>query len=289
MPFRVLVADDASFVRDTIKRNLRPLIPDVEIFEAPDGRKAMSIIKTKNIHLILSDWEMPEVSGEEFVKWLRQESDFQKTPFIMVTSRGDRDHVIAAVNAGVSDYLTKPFTPDELHKKVAKQLKRLGYKGAQKSPAAQSSGFGSVDVLTGAKKAAVQKPREIKSANVFAKPKAEASKAATSPAKGRSAFKGKAYLRFANNVVEQCQVRDLSLQALSGLVARPESIPSVFDQASVDLENENGEALARVNCYVHAVLANDPRPDSKTLKITVRFVDNDPEKFEVLSKAIAGG
>jgi len=287
MPFRVLVADDASFVRDTIKRNLRPIIPDVEIFEAPDGRKAMSIIKTKNIDLILSDWEMPEVSGEEFVKWLRTESDFQKIPFIMVTSRGDRDHVIAAVNAGVSDYLTKPFTPDELHKKVGKQLKRLGYKGAQKSPAAQG-GFGSADILTGAKKPVVQKPREVQSANVFAKPKAEAAKGKAKQGASKSNFKGKAYLRFANNVIEECQIRDLSLQALSGVMARPKVVPAVFDQASVDLENDKGEALARVNCYVHAVFASDPRPDSTSLKITVRFVDNDPEKFEVLSKAIAG-
>ena len=286
MPFRVLVADDASFVRDTIKRNLRPIIPDVEIYEAPDGRKAMSIVKTKKVHLILSDWEMPEVSGEEFVKWLRQEPEFQKIPFVMVTSRGDRDHVIAAVNAGVSDYLTKPFTPDELHKKVAKQLKRLGYKGAQKATASQG-GFGSVDVLTGAKKAAVQKPREVKSANLFAKPQAvEQSKKDASASKSR--FKGKAFLRFANSVVEQVQIRDLSLQALSGIIARPDAMPTVFDQASVDLVDENGAALARVNCYVHAILAVDPRPDAQSLKITVRFVDNDPEKFEVLSKAIAG-
>jgi len=285
MSFRVLVVDDASFVRDTIKRNLRPLIPNVEIFEAPDGRKAMSLVKTKNIQLILSDWEMPEVSGEEFVKWLRQEEAFQKIPFIMVTSRGDRDHVMAAVTAGVSDYMTKPFTPDELHKKVAKQLKRLGYKLPKQSSANQG-GFGSADILTGggAKKASVQKPREIRSTNVFAKPAAPKPAAA----KSKSSFKGKAYLRFANNLVCDCDIRDLSLQALSGTIPRPETIPTLFEQASVDLESATGEALARVNCYVHAIFAADPRPDASTLKITVRFVDNDPEKFEVLSKAIAG-
>lgn len=287
MAFRVLVVDDASFVRDTIKRNLRPLIPNVEIFEAPDGRKAMSIIKHKNIHLILSDWEMPEVSGEEFVKWLRNESEFQKIPFIMVTSRGDRDHVIAAVNAGVSDYLTKPFTPEELHKKVAKQLKRLGYKSPQKSAATQG-GFGSADVLTGAKKAAVQKPREIKSANLFAKPSAKTDAVKAKTGSSKIPFKGKAYLRFANNVAEPCEIRDLSLQALNGVLKKPEVIPTVFDQVSVDLETAEGEALARINGYVHAVLAADPRPDTDTLKMTVRFVDNDPEKFEVLSKLIAG-
>jgi len=283
MSFRVLVVDDASFVRDTIKRNLRPLIPNVEIFEAPDGRKAMSLVKTKNIQLILSDWEMPEVSGEEFVKWLRQESDHKTIPFIMVTSRGDRDHVMAAVTAGVSDYMTKPFTPDELHRKVAKQLKRLGYKMPNKA-GASAGAFSSADVLTGgAKKAQIQKPREIRSTNVFAKPQAP-----PPAAKSKSGFKGKAYLRFANNVVCDCQIKDLSLQALSGSIARPEHIPSVFEQASVDLENDKGEALARVNAYVHAVFAGDPRPDAQSLKITVRFVDNDPEKFEVLSKAIAG-
>ena len=287
MAFRVLVVDDASFVRDTIKRNLRPLIPDVEIFEAIDGRKAVSIMKTKPIDLILSDWEMPEMSGEEFLIWLRAQPELAKIPFVMISSRGDRDHVIAAAKSGVSDYLTKPFTPEELHKKVAKQLKRLGYRqpGRAGSPASSQSGFSSVDALTGAKKAAIQKPREIHSAGGFGKPAAVA-KAPSSKSRG-SNFRGSAFLRFPKSVSE-CDVRELSLQALNGVIARQDKMPVVFEQVAIDLIDAGGQAIARLNGYVHAVIAADPRPDCDSLKMTVRFVDNDPDKFEALSKAIAG-
>lgn len=287
MAFRVLVADDASFIRDTIKRNLRPLIPDAEVFEAVDGRKAVSIVKTKKIDLILSDWEMPELSGEEFVRWLRSESQFASIPFVMVTSRGDRDHVIAAINAGVSDYLSKPFTPEELHKKVAKQLKRLGYKsGAQAAAGSSSGGFSSLDVLTGGKKSAPAKSKEVKSAGgAFAK--ATAPKTSAVAAQSQGNFQGSANLRFANGAA-QCSIRDLSLQGVSGFIQRGETLPTIFDQAAVDLEDAKGNALARLNGYVHAIFAAETRPDSQRLKISIRFVDNDPEKFEVLSKAIAG-
>ncbi len=285
MAFRVLVVDDASFVRDTIKRNLRPLIPDVEIIEAIDGRKAVSAMKTNVVDLILSDWEMPEMSGEEFLRWLRAQPGHESTPFIMVSSRGDRDHVIAAVNSGVSDYLTKPFTPEELHKKVAKQLKRVGYRPPGRASAAAQSGFSSLDVLTGSKKATIEKPREVRSAAGFGKPAPKAKPAVARG--GKASFQGRAFLRFPNSSSE-CEIRELSLQALNGVMERPDKMPAVFDQAAVDLENAKGEAMARLNGYVHAVLASEPRPDSQRLKITVRFVDNDPEKFEALSKAIAG-
>lgn len=287
MSFRVLVVDDASFVRDTVKRNLRALIPDAEFFDAADGRKATKLMASKNIQLILSDWEMPEMSGDEFLKWLRGQPEYERVPFIMITSRGDRDHVIAAVKAGVSDYITKPFSPDELQRKVAKQLKRIGYK--QPRGAGVSSGTStSLDVLTSSKKAAIQKPREIKDAAAFfSKPADAGSKPKQETHQKQSTFKGKAFIRFAGGTME-CTVRDLSLQALSGTVERLDTLPILFEQAAIDLIDRHGEALARLNGYFHAVFAAEPRPDSPTIRVSVRFVDNDPEKFEALSKAIAG-
>lgn len=286
MGFRVLVVDDASFVRDTIKRNLRPIIPDAEIHEAQNGRKAMSAMRTKQIQLILSDWEMPEMSGEDFLKWLRSEPEYNNIPFIMVTSRGDRDHVIAAVKAGVSDYLTKPFTPEELHKKVAKQLHRIGYKAPSRLASSRSTAS-SLDVLTGAKKAQIQKPREVRELSDFAKP-ADASKTKKASSKASAShFKGQAFLRFPQCQLP-CAIRELSLQAMLAIIDRPETIPSVFEQVAIDLSDVEGKPLARLNGYLHAVVAVDPQPNSTKLRMTIRFVDNDPDKFEVLSKAIAG-
>lgn len=286
MSFRVLVVDDASFVRDTVKRNLRQLIPDAEFFDAPDGRRAMSLMKSKNVQLVLSDWEMPEVSGDEFLRWMREQPDYEKVPFIMITSRGDRENVVQAVQAGVSDYMTKPFTPEELQRKVAKQLKRLGYKPPARS-ASSSAAMSSLDVLTSSKKAHIQKPREVKDAGAFFGKPAE--KSAPKPAaKAQTKFKGSAFVRFAGGTSE-CDIREISLQAMTGSVKRMDTVPTLFEQAAVDLIDPNGEALARLNGYFHGVFAADPRPDTQTIRISVRFVDNDPEKFETLSKVIAGG
>jgi len=287
MPFQVLVVDDAAFVRDTIKRNLRSLIPDAEIYDAPDGRRACSIVKGKgkNIKLILSDWEMPEMSGEEFLKWLRSQEEHQKTPFIMVTSRGDKEHVVTAVKAGVNDYITKPFTPDELQKKVAKQLKRMGYKGMKE--AKQSGGaFSSLDVLTGGgDKPKPKGPAQVTAAAGFGKPAAKPANTAKAP-EGKSRFKGQARIRFAKHMCE-LKVRDMNLQGLVGVIERPDAMPTVFDQATIDLVDAGGEPLAEVNAYVHGLTAQQGNPNASHVMVNIRFVDNDPEKFEALSKAIA--
>lgn len=283
MTLKILVVDDAGFVRDTIKRSLRQMLPGCEIKEAVDGRKAMSLLKAGKYHIILSDWEMPEVSGDQLLTWVREQPELSKTPFIMITSRGDRDNVITAVKGGVSDYITKPFTPDELQRKVGKQLRRLGYKST--NTPAQNAAQDSAAVLTGGvKKAPVQKPRVIKDAVGFGKP-APAKEAPNSNAN----FKGRAFLRFAGQANAcECAVKDLSLQALSGAIMRPEHNLTLFDQAVVDLENAQGEAVARLNGYIHTLQSLQPVPTATGIKIIVRFVDDDPAKLEALSMILAG-
>lgn len=286
MSFRILVVDDASFVRDTVKRNLRPLIPDAEFFDAQDGRRAIAAMKTKKIQLVLSDWEMPEMGGDEFLAWIREQPDFEKVPFIMITSRGDRDNVMQAVQAGVSDYMTKPFTPEELQRKVAKQLKRVGYRQPRSAGGVSSGSASSLDVLTTAKKAHIQKPREVKDASAFfAKPVDAPAKAA--PQKSKTSFKGQAFVRFAGGTSE-CEIREVSLQALTGTIKRMDTIPTVFEQAAIDLIDVDGKPMARLNGYCHGVFGAETRPDTQMLRVSIRFVDNDPEKFEALSKVIAG-
>lgn len=161
MPLKVLVVDDANFVRDMVKRTVRQLVPNADLLEAPDGARAMSLIKSKGVDLILSDWEMPEMSGEELLRWVRDQPKFSDTPFVMITSRGDRSHVMAAVQAGVSDYLSKPFTVEELTRKLGKQLKRLGYKTTSSALSNRGLAFSSVEVLTGGRTAATPKPQPV--------------------------------------------------------------------------------------------------------------------------------
>ncbi|WNO09268.1 response regulator [Teredinibacter sp. KSP-S5-2] len=285
MGLNILVVDDASFVRDTIKRTIRQMAADIHLFDAIDGKKAVSVMKANQIDLILSDWEMPEMSGEELLQWVRSHPSYYETPFIMVTSRGDRNHVILAVKAGVNDYLTKPFTPEELKHKLAKQFKKMGY-SPKRSRLDQATHASSVDVLTGgATKAklagATQQKNKVVVAAGFGKPK-PAAKPKPAPVGN---FTGKAVLRFAKSQVP-LEVREVSLQALAGTMPRPESVPSVFDQAAVDLVDKDGNMIGRLNAYIHSVQATEPRPECKLLRVTVRFVDNDPAKFEALSKAI---
>ncbi len=297
MPIRILVVDDAAFIRDMMKKHLRSRIGDSEIIDAVDGNRAVAALKANNIDLIMSDWEMPDMTGEDLLRWVRQDEKYKQCPFVMVSSRGDRDHIVKAIEMGVSDYLTKPFTPEELVKKAAKQLKKVGKDPDVKFGSAagknQGHAFGSIEALTGGgsdkeiKTPAKAKPKVANEA-LLAKPGLVKPTAAAKPAakKASEAKKPKAQLRFPNCTCE-CEVKDLSLQALVGVIKREADLPSVFEQAVVDIATQDDKDLARINAFVHTIQANGNNIGTDSVKITVRFVDDDPQKFETLSKFIA--
>lgn len=287
MAIRILVVDDATFIRDMIKKQLRDKIPGVEILDAPDGNRALAQLKNQSVDLILSDWEMPNMTGAELLSAVRAMPNAGAVPFIMISSRGDRSHIVKAIQLGVSDYLSKPFSAEELLKKVFKQLKLAGKtpEAGARSAATQGIAFASVDVLTGG-----AKPAAAPVANPFANNSASAlgAKPAAAPAPAPAkTVKGKAQLRFANNRLFGVVIREMSLQLMSGLMQRADNLPGLFEQAVVDIETGDGSSLARVNGYVHSIQAGESRPDTNVVKIVIRFVDNDAEKFEALSKYIA--
>lgn len=301
MAIRILVVDDATFIRDMVKRNLRDKIPGVEVFDAADGNRACALLKGQKVDVILSDWEMPGMSGEEFLRWVREHESFSKTPFIMVTSRGDREFVIKAIEAGVSDYISKPFTPEELIRKTVKQLQKLGLAPKASSGRGETQGMqgASISALTGG---APQKPKAVSGnalgsdtlsaltggAGAKPAPKPAANKAPAKPKASAAAkkTKGQAQLRFASGNCT-CVVREMSLQALNGLMQRTDKLPTVFDQAVVDIGTNDGDSIARINGYVHSISSAEKKADSGTVKIIINFVDNDADKFEALSKYIA--
>lgn len=287
MAVKILVVDDASFIRDMVKRYLRQGLNGAEILDANNGQKAQSILKSHAIDIVLSDWEMPGMSGEELLRWVRSDDRYQQTPFIMITSRGDRNYVIKAVQAGVSDYISKPFSPEELVKKTLKQIKKIGKEGELKASRPNAPGStepSSLDLLTGGK-APVTKPAAA------AAPAASDSVAALTgqapapkPKAPKRAAKALAQLRFPQGKAA-CVIRDLSLQAMNGVMQRPEVMPGLFEQAAVDIESESGESIARLNGFIYALQA-ESRMDAQAIKVSIRFVDNDPDKFEFLSKYI---
>ncbi len=286
----VLVVDDATFIRDLVKKGLRDHFPGVQIEEAINGRKAQQMLGRQVIDLILCDWEMPEMSGLELLSWCREQDNLKTIPFIMVTSRGDKDNVVQAIQAGVSDFIGKPFSNEQLVTKVKKALSRAGKLQALMTghgPKMLSTGLAndSLSALTGGKPAEVVKPKSVAAA-----PVAAAAFAAQSVAKTASApsGRGQGQLRLPGGSMS-CVIKTLSLKEALLVVKRTEQLPQVLESAVLDLEQGEAAETARLNGYLHAVAALEPKPESEWLQLTFRFVDRDPQKLDYLSRLIARG
>ncbi len=115
---QLLVIDDAALIRDFIRQGLYAILRQIEILEATNGRHAKTVLETKPVDLVLCDWEMPEVNGHELLVWIRTHARLSKLPFIMVTGRGERDHVVAAIRAGIDGYVVKPFSIEKLSNRI---------------------------------------------------------------------------------------------------------------------------------------------------------------------------
>lgn len=113
----VLVVDDFAAMRRIVKRVLKDL-GFKHIVEAENGKAALSELKKEKMGLIVSDWNMPEMTGLEFLKAVRIDAEFKSIPFIMVTAEGQKENIVEAIKAGVSNYIVKPFTPDTLKQKL---------------------------------------------------------------------------------------------------------------------------------------------------------------------------
>ncbi len=117
MGMRVLVADDSSTMRKIILRSLQAVGVN-EATEAADGSEALSLFKSGKFDIVLTDWNMPGKTGLEVVEEIRARD--AKVPIIMVTTEAEKGRVMQAIQAGVSDYLIKPFTADTLREKLQK-------------------------------------------------------------------------------------------------------------------------------------------------------------------------
>jgi two-component system, chemotaxis family, chemotaxis protein CheY len=116
---KVLVVDDFATMRRIVKGVLKQLGFN-DIIEAENGHSALEELKKEQIGLIVSDWNMPKMNGLELLKAVRSDASLQGVPFIMVTAEGQKENVLEAVKAGVSNYIVKPFTPETFSEKLAK-------------------------------------------------------------------------------------------------------------------------------------------------------------------------
>jgi two-component system, chemotaxis family, chemotaxis protein CheY len=116
---RVLVVDDFSTMRRIIKNILRQLGFN-NIVEADDGTTAWEVLNKDRIDFIVSDWNMPKMTGIELLRKVRSSEEFGDMPFLMVTAEAQQENIIEAVQAKVSNYIVKPFTAETLGQKIDK-------------------------------------------------------------------------------------------------------------------------------------------------------------------------
>ena len=122
---KILVVDDFSTMRRIIKNLLRDLgFTNVE--EADDGKTALPILKTGRIDFLVTDWNMPGMTGIDLVKTVRADENLAHIPILMVTAEAKREQIIAAAQAGVNGYVVKPFTAATLKEKIEKIFERIG-------------------------------------------------------------------------------------------------------------------------------------------------------------------
>jgi two-component system chemotaxis response regulator CheY len=113
----VLIVDDSSTMRKIISRSLRQAGLAVDdIFEAGDGIEGLSVLGEKKVDLILSDINMPNMDGLEFIKQVRANGN--AVPIVMITTEGGEDIIKEALASGASASIKKPFTPDQLNEKL---------------------------------------------------------------------------------------------------------------------------------------------------------------------------
>ena len=116
---KILVVDDFATMRRIVK-NILTQLGFKNIIEADDGTTALNVLKSEKIGLIVSDWNMPKMTGLDLLKAVRADASMADTPFIMVTAEAQQDNIILAVKAKVSQYIVKPFTAETLSEKLNK-------------------------------------------------------------------------------------------------------------------------------------------------------------------------
>jgi two-component system chemotaxis response regulator CheY len=116
---KILIVDDFSTMRKII-RNILSQLGFKNIIEADDGTTALEVLSKEKVDLIISDWNMPKMSGLDLLKAVRGNEATKDLPFIMVTAEAQKENILEAIKYKVSQYIVKPFTPETLKEKLEK-------------------------------------------------------------------------------------------------------------------------------------------------------------------------
>jgi len=122
---RILIVDDFSTMRRIIKNLLNDL-GYTNTAEADDGNTALTALAQGSFEFVVTDWNMPGMTGIELLKAIRADDRFKTLPVLMVTAEAKREQIIEAAQNGVNGYIIKPFTAQTLEEKLGKIFERLG-------------------------------------------------------------------------------------------------------------------------------------------------------------------
>jgi two-component system chemotaxis response regulator CheY len=119
---RFLIVDDSSTMRRIIINTLNKL-GYKECHEAGNGREGMERLASIPVDMVITDWNMPEMSGIDFIRAVRANDATKQLPVLMVTTNAAEDDIVAALKAGVNNYVVKPFTTDTIREKIQSVMK----------------------------------------------------------------------------------------------------------------------------------------------------------------------
>jgi two-component system chemotaxis response regulator CheY len=127
---KILVVDDFSTMRRIVRNLLVELgFSNPLIQEADDGESAIAMLRNQPFDLVVTDWNMPNMTGIELLRAIRAEPALKGLPVLMVTAENNRDQIIVAAQAGVNGYIVKPFTAITLKEKLGKIFERIAASG----------------------------------------------------------------------------------------------------------------------------------------------------------------
>jgi two-component system chemotaxis response regulator CheY len=116
----VLVVDDSRIMRNIVKNTFSELKIPCQFLEAGNGKEALAMLQSSTVNLVLLDWNMPELSGIDFLKQVRGMDQYKALPIIMVTSESAKYNVIEALKSGATDYIIKPVNEKNFTEKLSK-------------------------------------------------------------------------------------------------------------------------------------------------------------------------
>lgn len=126
LSIKVLVVDDMSTMRLIVKNVLKQ-IGYTDIETAENGEEGLKILRVGGFGLVVSDWQMPVMTGLDMLRAIRADPELKHLPVLMVTAEAEKENIIEVVQAGVNNYVVKPFTAEALQEKLMEVFAKLAH------------------------------------------------------------------------------------------------------------------------------------------------------------------